>query len=146
MKKILIALSLVFLLSSFSKDLKPTLSYAIVFGGCFEKDKVTLKVNNVMLIDNYEIISDKMFRGNSNLGISQAGGKIQIRMNDKLIYKAAVKLKGHIVFDFLVNNKPYHYEVQLKNGRIFLVEFCNSKNVKGQSMTFEQRKTPVLVL
>lgn len=143
MKIIFILICFTLLSNSFGTSTEKYSSFSIVFGGCFEKDRISLKVNESEIFTNYEVISDKMFRGISNLTVNQIHNKLIITHNGKDIYMPFIRLFKKIKIDILVNDIHYQYEAELKHGNTFIFGFCNSQNLRDRKLTFEQKSISI---
>ena len=63
--------------------------YSIVFGGCFNNDVLSLKINNTKVFDNIKVDNgDPVKRG--NLSLTQADKKINLFYKGKAISKKKV--------------------------------------------------------
>lgn len=146
----LTALIFCFLFSSytvFSHTVKEEFDYSIVFGGCFEKDIVSLKINNTSIFNNYTVENKNAVK-KGNLSLTQANRKIHLFYNGQEKYKGRVNFNFYLNLDVTVNNKASKFKVDLRKGKVILVEFCPADNATENSkkLTIEQMQEQVIFM
>ena len=132
--------------TAFSHPAKEDFDYSIVFGGCFEKDIVSLKINNTAIFNNYKVENKNVVK-KGNLSLTQANRKIHLFYNGQEKFKSKVNFSFYLNIDVTVNNKPNNFKVDLRKGKVILVEFCpvnNSENSK--KLTIEQMQEQVIFM
>lgn len=144
------ALILYFLFLSytvFSHSAKKDFDYSIVFGGCFEKDVVSLKINNTSIFSNYKVENKNALK-KGNLSLTQANRKIHLFYNGQEKYKEKVNFNFFLNIDVTVNNKPNKFKVDLRKGKVIVVEFCPAGNESESSkkLTIEQMQEQVIFM
>src|SRR5688572_21454527 len=105
-----------FLVSSytvFSHPAKEDFDYSIVFGGCFEKDIVSLKINNAPIFNNYKVENKNTVK-KGNLSLTQVNKKIHLFYNGQEKYKGRVNFSFYLNIDVTVNNKTNKFKVDLR--------------------------------
>ena len=145
-----IAIIFCFLISSypvFSHPSKEDFDYSIVFGGCFEKDVVSLKINNTSIFNNYKVENKNAVK-KGNLSLTQANKKIHLFYNGQEKYKGRINFSFYLNIDVTVNNKASKFKVDLRKGKVIVVEFCpadvSSENSK--KLTIEQMQEQVIFM
>src|SRR5688572_10652725 len=68
------------------------IEYAIVFGGCFEKSVISLKINNKPVFEKYRLGFEKV----GNLSLKQTESGINVFYNGKEKHHSKIKV-GHLV-------------------------------------------------
>jgi hypothetical protein len=144
------ALILYFLFSFytvFSHPAKEDFDYSIVFGGCFEKDVVSLKINNTPIFNNYKVENKNAVK-KGNLSLTQANRKIHLFYNGQEKYKGKVNFNFYLNIDVTVNNKPNKFKVDLRKGKVIIVEFCpaNNESESSKKLTIEQMQEQVIFM
>jgi len=145
-----IAITFCFLISSytvFSHPAKEDFDYSIVFGGCFEKDIVSLKINNTSIFNNYKVENKNTLK-KGNLSLTQANKKIHLFYNGQEKYKVRVNFNFYLDMDVTVNKKLNKFKVDLRKGKVILVEFCPANNASENSkkLTIEQMQEQVIFM
>src|SRR6186997_1342902 len=105
----------------FSHPPKEDFDYSIVFGGCFEKDVVSLKINNTSIFNNYKVENKNALK-KGNLSLTQANKKIHLFYNGQEKYKGRVNFSFYLNIDVTVNNKASKFKVDLRKGKVIVVE------------------------
>ena len=133
--------------SSFANPPGKDFDYFIIFGGSFDKDIVSLKINNCSIFKNYKVESgDSTIKG--SLSLKQSDNKMNLQ------YNGNQKITSKIIFDHIleieitVNRHVNHFKVDLRKGRIILFEFCPDKNAASEikKLTIDQFEEPVLFI
>ena len=132
--------------SAFSHSTKEDFDYSIVFGGCFEKDVVSLKINNRSIFNNYKVENrDAVKKG--NLSLTQSNKKIHLFYNGQEKYKGKVSFDYYLNIDVTVNNKPNRFKIDLRKGKVILVENCPIENASTtKKVTVEQMQEQVIFM
>ena len=124
---------------------KTDFDFFIVFGASFEKDIVSLQLNNHSIFKNYKVEKrDSILKG--NLSLKQSNNKLNLQYNgsQRIITKF---IFDHILeIEITVNRKVNKFKVDLRKGKIILVEFGPGKNAtsKMKKLTIDQFSEPVL--
>lgn len=138
---------LIFTCPLFSHSTKEDFDYSIVFGGCFEKDIVSLKINNVPIFNNYKLENKNAVK-KGNLSLTQASRKIHLFYNGQEKYKGRVNFEFYLNIDLTVNNKANKFKVDLRKGKVILVEFCPVENASAatKKLTIEQMQEQIIFM
>lgn len=109
-------------------------SFSIIFGSCFTNDTISLFVNDNLLVDKLTVRSDTVL-GLARLYISQRldSNSLLIHYNRKEFFKPPVTLKPGFDLKILKGPETYYFKVNLKSGRLILIEGCQGKVVIRQS-------------
>ena len=142
---------LCFLISSYSvfshTTYKEDFDYSIVFGGCFEKDIVSLKINNTSIFNEYKVENKNAIK-KGNLSLTQAKTKIRLFYNGQQKIKGRVNFSYYLNIDLTVNKRTDKFKVDLRKGKVLLIENCQVQNSskKGKKITIEQLQDQVILL
>lgn len=140
---------LCFLASSYSvfpHSYKEDFDYSIVFGGCFEKDIVSLKINNSSIFSDYKVENENGIK-KGNLSLTQGRKKINLFYNGEQKTKARVNFKYYLSLDVIVNRQVKKFKIDLRKGKVLLIENCPTKDSKeGKELTLEQLQDQVILL
>ena len=131
----------------FSQSPQNDFDYAIVFGGSFDKDIVSLKINNNPIFKNYKVDNrDSLTKG--NLSLKQYNHQISINYNRNQKNTSRINFKNILKIEITVNNKPNKFNVDLRKGKILLIEFSMEKNApfNVKKITIYQIQEPVLFI
>jgi hypothetical protein len=120
--------------------------YSIVFGGCFEKDIVSLKINHASIFNEYKVENkDPVKKG--NLSLTQSNKKIHLYYNGEQKLKAKVNFDFYLDIDLKVNQQVKKFKVDLRKGKVILVEFCPVQDdPQTKKITIEQVQDQVILL
>ena len=143
-------LILCFLASSysvFSHTSKEDFDYSIVFGGCFEKDIVSLKINNTSIFNDFKVENKNAIK-KGNLSLTQAKKKIHLFYNGKQRVKASVNVSYHLNIDVTVNKRINKFQIDLRKGKVLLIENCSEQESSEEvkKLTIEQLQDQVILL
>ena len=132
--------------AAFSHSAKEDFDYSIVFGCCFEKDIVSLKINNRSIFHNYKVENrDAVKKG--NLSLTQSNKKIHLFYNGQEKYTGKVNFGFYLEIDLTVNNKPNKFKIDLRKGKVILVENCPIENAStNKKVTVEQMQEQVIFM
>ena len=133
--------------SVFSHTYKEDFDYSIVFGGCFEKDIVSLKINNTSIFNEYKVENKNAIK-KGNLSLTQAKTKIHLFYNGKQKIKGRVNFSYYLNIDVTVNNRVNKFKVDLRRGKVLLIENCQIENssARDKKITIEQLQDQVILL
>ena len=141
-------ISVAFLLASFigfSAHKKTNYDYYIIFVGEFENDKISLAINKKHVIDNYRLENiDPTKRG--NLSITQHDDYITIAYNGKEIKQSKISVDFDLSLDISVNDKKKVFRVNLKKGKVILVDYTPKTEATKKVLSVEQLQEPVLLI
>ena len=121
--------------------------YSIILGDCFNRDTVSLSINNRPIFTNYTIDNkDSLIKGNLNLAQYVQGIRINFNGKEKIL-KA-------IPFDYLldikvtVNRKINRFSLDMRKGNIILLDFCPEKDDQSatRKLTASQLQEPFLLM
>lgn len=132
--------------TAFSHTTRDDFDYSIVFGGCFEKDIVSLKINNRSIFNNYKVENrDAIKKG--NLSLTQADKKIHLFYNGQERFTGKVSFGFYLDIALTVNNKINKFKIDLRKGKVILVENCPiEKGSSTKKVTIEQMQEQVIFM
>ncbi len=141
---------LCFLVSSysvFSHTYKEDFDYSIVFGGCFEKDIVSLKINNTSIFNSYKVENKNAIK-KGNLSLTQARKKIHLFYNGQQKIKGRVNFSHYLNIDVTVNQQVNKFKIDLRKGKVLLIENCPEQDSleEAKKLTIEQLQDQVILL
>ena len=141
--------SFCFLLSTYSAlshSAKEDFDYSIVFGGCFEKDVVSLKINNRSIFNSYKVENRNAIK-KGNLSLTQSNKKIHLFYNGQEKFTGKVSFDYYLNIDLTVNNKQNKFKIDLRKGKVILVENCPIENASNnKKVTVEQMQEQVIFM
>ncbi len=141
--KTLLILLLLIPLSLFAQKKNYNFEFTFVFGDCFRGDSVDVKIQNL------PIISGKVnsgTAGKANLSITQQYNYLSIFYNGKTTKAKKINSNPSLKVEFCLNGQWYIYNFNLKNGVIFLIQYCNDEKTKKKIFTVEQGNEPLLFI
>ena len=145
MKTIFSLLLLLFSCTAFSSDKPTAYDYYIIFVGEFKNDKISLAINKKSVITNCSLEnSDPAKKG--NLSISQNNNYITIAYNGKTIKKSKVSVDFTLDLDITVNSKKKGFQINLKKGKVVLVDYSSSHESPAKELSIEQVQEPILLI
>ena len=112
--------------SVFSHTYKEDFDYSIVFGGCFEKDIVSLKINNTSIFNDYKVENKNVIK-KGNLSLTQAKKKIYLFYNGQQKVKEKVNFSYYLNIDVTVNKRINKFQIDLRKGKVILIENCSQQ-------------------
>ena len=121
--------------------------YSIVFIGGFKNDIVSLSINKILIVDQYKVANvDSLKKG--HLSLTQSDKEIKIFYNGRQIIKSKIELDFLIDIDITVNKKLKKYKLDLRKGKVILVDYCINANLSQGSkrIMVEQLQEPVIFL
>lgn len=116
------------------EKLDKKVSFSVIFGSCFTNDTVSVFVNDNLLVDKLTIQSDTIL-GLAKLYISQRldSNSLLIRYNREEIFQPPIKLKSAFDLKILKGQETFYFKINLKSGRLILVDGCQGKVMIRQS-------------
>jgi hypothetical protein len=120
--------------SKHPEKLDKKVSFSVIFGSCFKNDTVSVFINDNLLVDKLTIQSDTVL-GLAKLYISQRLDSIPllIRYNREEFFQPPIKLKPAFDLKILKGQETYYFKINLKSGRLILVDGCQGKVMIRQS-------------
>lgn len=140
-----ILLLTVFILSqSFGRHFNPSAGsdYSIVFGGCFQNDKLGLSINRQTIFTQW-LVNNADAANQGNLSLSQKGDRLIVYYNGKEISRKAVRFDFNLELKLVLNGKTKTYKADLRRGKLLLFDYCLKD--KSKTLTMEQVQEPVLL-
>ena len=133
--------------SVFSHTYKEDFDYSIVFGGCFEKDIVSLKINNTSIFNDYKVENKNAIK-KGNLSLTQAKKRIHLFYNGQQKLKGRVNFTYYLNIDVTVNKRINKFKVDLRKGKVMLIENCAmpGSSEETKKLTIEQLQDQVILL
>ena len=119
--------------------------YSIVFIGGFKNDIVSLSINKILLVDQYKVANvDSLKKG--HLSLTQSD-EIKIFYNGREITKSKISVDFLIDIDITVNKKLKKFKLDLRKGRVILVDYCINGNISPdiKRIKIEQIQEPVIL-
>jgi|GEM_PF-3516129 hypothetical protein len=120
--------------------------YSIVFIGGFKNDIVSLSINKILLVDQYKVANvDSLKKG--HLSLTQSD-EIKIFYNGREITKSKISVDFLIDIDITVNKKLKKFKLDLRKGRVILVDYCINGNISPdiKRIKIEQIQEPVILM
>ena len=133
--------------SVFSHTYKEDFDYSIVFGGCFEKDIVSLKINNTSIFNDYKVENKNAIK-KGNLSLTQAKKKIHLFYNGQQKVKGRVNFSYYLNIDVTVNKRINKFQIDLRKGKVLLIENCpqQESSQEEKKLTIEQLQDQIILL
>lgn len=121
--------------------------YNIILGGCFNKDKVSLSINNKSVFTNY-IIDNRDSLSKGNLNLSQDVQGIRINYNGKETSRKAIPFEYLLNIKVTVNRKVSRFSLDMRKGNIILLDFCPDKDdqTSTRKLSASQLQEPYLLM
>lgn len=116
--------------------------YLIVFGNCFEKEPISLKINNVLIFEGYEIASGKDNQ-RGNLSIKQSANGLEIFYNGKHHSISKVDFNYVLNIEVTLDKKVNTYSVDLRKGKVVVFQNCYQSTKK---LSVEQIQEQVFLM
>lgn len=141
--KILFTIALLFVTTAVFCHDRGDLEYAIVFGACFEKSVISLKVNNKPVFDKYRLGFEKL----GNLSLKQTAKGINVYYNGKEKYHSKIKVDHIVNLAVTVNGIANNFTIDLRKGNILLLDSCNDNQpTASKKLSIEQRQEAVILM
>ena len=138
----LLLLLLTATVTAFSHSTK-NLEYAIVFGGCFEKSVISLKINNKPVFDKCRLGFEK----EGNLSIKQTEEEIQLFYNGQEKHQSRINVDHLLKMAVTVNGSVTNFTVDLRKGNILVIDFCSDKQPNNEKkLTIDQRQEALILM
>ena len=148
MKKALLFFCLfLFSASVFPGVSKTDFDFFIIFDGSFDKDIVSLKINDRSIFKNYKVENrDSIIKG--NLSLIQSNNKMNLQYNRSEKITTKFIFNRILEIEITVNHQVNKFRVDLRKGKIIVVEFCPDKNLvsKVKEITIDQFEEPFLLI
>ena len=142
MKKLLILSACIICSFVASSGDKAPVDYSIVFGGCFEKDIVTLSINKKKVLSNYKLENQNEIK-KGHLSLTQTGNKIYIFYNRNQKSVAKIPIDFILDIQIIINNQTQNLKIDLRKGKVIVLDFCNAE--AGRKLSCEQVQEPVVL-
>jgi hypothetical protein len=145
MRKVLFSLVLSGLsLLAFANPPKDLYEYYIVFAGSFRNDVVSLSINKQLVCNRY-VIENTDPDKKGNLSIAQYENNINIAYNGKQITKSRIPVDFKLDLAITVNGKKKQFNINLKKGKIILIDFQKDPATNQKDLTIEQLQEPFIL-
>ena len=133
--------------TAFSHVPKKDFDYSIVFGGCFDKDIVSLRINNTSIFEQYQV-DNKNAATRGNLSLTQASNKINLFYNGKQKFRGKVKVSFYLNIELVVNKQVKKFKVDLRKGKVILFDYCAGEEGRSETkkITVEQLQEEVIFM
>ncbi|HKZ65173.1 MAG TPA: hypothetical protein VJ111_02390 [Chitinophagaceae bacterium] len=121
--------------------------YSIILGDCFNRDTVSLSINNHAIFTNYTIENtDSLIKG--NLSLTQYIQGIRINYNGKEKILKAIPVDYLLEIKVTVNRKINRFSLDMRKGNIILLDFCPEKvnQPATRKLTASQLQEPFLLM
>ncbi len=116
--------------------------YLIVFGNCFEKEPISLKINDVIIFEGYQIASGKEEQ-RGNLSIKQSENGIEIFYNGKHQSISKVDFDHVLNIEVTLDKKVNTYNIDLRKGKVVVFQNCSQTTKK---LSVEQIQEQVFLM
>ena len=145
-KSILFFCLLVCSYTVFSHTTTEDFEYSIVFGGGFDKDLVSLRINNTSIFENYKVDNKNAIK-KGNLSLTQTNKKINLFYNGQQKHKGKVNFSHYLNIDLIVNNQVKKIKIDLRKGKVILFD-CTVSQAKqtAKKITVEQLQEEVIFM
>jgi hypothetical protein len=122
------------------------LDYSIVFGGCFENDLVSLKINKRPVLKSFQVENRNAIK-KGNLSLTQSPDGITLFYNGTEIKKSGVRIGFLIDIEVEVNKQVKKFKVDLRKGKVVVIENCTANTTsKEKKITLEQLQEPMIFM
>ncbi|RYZ25522.1 MAG: hypothetical protein EOO10_18060 [Chitinophagaceae bacterium] len=141
-------LSLAILLSSllsFAATDKITYDYYIIFVGEFKHDKISLSINKKTIINNY-VLENTDPAKQGNLSITQNDDYLIVAYNGKEIKRSKISVDFDLALDISVNDRKKAFHVNLKKGKVILIDYTPKSFDAKKELSVEQVQEPLLLI
>lgn len=141
-------ISLAFLLCSFigfTSNKNTGYDYYIIFVGEFEHDKISLSINKKSIINNY-VLENTDPAKQGNLSITQNDDYLIVAYNGKEIKRSKISVDFNLALDISVNEKKKAFRVNLKKGKVILVDYTPKSADTKKELSVEQVQEPLLLI
>ena len=119
------------------------LEYAIVFGACFEKSVISLKINNKTVFDKCRLGFEK----EGNLSIKQSENDLEVFYNGEEKHRSPIDIDHTLKIAVTVNGKSSHFTIDLRKGNILVIDFCGDKqSTAKRKLTIDQRQEALILM
>jgi predicted P-loop ATPase/GTPase len=126
--------------TSFGQNSKDSLQFSIYFASGFNRDSLSLQINNTNIFENKFATTD-LSDGITNIHIYQNQNNLRIWKDKKL---PPLKFKDLLVLDIKLNGRLEKVIVDLSNGKYVLIDKCvkevNCLNNKELTVTQLKRQ------
>ncbi len=139
--KQLLTIILVLISGSVFSHPSSDIEYAIVFGDCFEKAVISLKINNKPIFENYRL----GFEQAGNLGLKQTEKGIDVFYNGKEKHHSKIKVEHLVNLSITVNDRSENFVLDLRKGNILMFNFCSDKQ-DAKKLSIEQRQEALILM
>ena len=131
----------------FSHTAKEDFDFSIIFGGCFDKDIVSLKINNSIIFDHIRV-DNRNNKLKGNLSLTQAKRKISLFYNGQKKFKNYISYNYFLTLDVTVNDKVEQFKIDLRKGKVIVIEHCIDPNYQQskKKLSFEQVQEEVIFI
>ena len=145
MRKVIFSFILLCLsILAFANPPRDQYDYYIVFAGSFKNDVVSLSINKQRVCNKFVIENtDSSKRG--HLSIAQYENNINIAYNGKQITRSGIPVNFLLDLDITVNGKKKRFTINLKKGKVILVDFMEDSSSNQKNLMIEQLQEPLLM-
>lgn len=120
--------------------------YSITFAGCFDNDKVALKLNGLAIIETTFVNSNPVL-SITNVGVFQNKKGIWLSSGDKKQRFPPIGVSDSLSISIFLNGGWNDFKVDLRNGKTMLINAC-FEQLRGKNkrkVTVDQHKGTVLL-
>ena len=131
--KILLICGFLLSLSVKGQDYKD-IEFSIILGDCFKNDTISMIINGKTIFDSSVVTSD-FSTGLTELSTYQDKKNLIVieRSNKKELAK--LEIRKSIIISFIIKNKEnYSKTLNLKKGKIIVIDYCNRQTETGKVM------------
>lgn len=144
MKTAIAIFALLYSTIAFSHTAKEEADYTIIFGACFDKDLISMKINDVPVFYEYKIGAQ---HNGGNLSLKQHTNKIDIFYNGQQRSKPPIDFNYYLYLEIKVNNQINKFKLDLRKGKVAIFQKCSAPfDDKQVKIKAEQINEPVLLM
>jgi len=121
------------------------LDFSLILADCYKNDTISISINDIKIIES-EIVTSDFSTGLTNISIFQDKKNLVIHSNKAESTKAKISLDKNIKVKLTVGKREYSKNINLKKGKIIVVDYCNRQNDKREitkTIDFQQHKKTV---
>jgi hypothetical protein len=120
--------------------------YSIAFAGCFENDKVALKLNGIVVMEPVRVTSNPVL-GITKVGVFQDKEAAWFSSGDKTQKLSPISVNDSLSISVSLNGRWNDFKIDLRRGKTMLINAC-LEQIDGKNkrmVTVDQHKGTVLL-
>ena len=145
MKTAITLLLLLYSTVAFSHTANEEADYLIIFGNCFEKDTISLKINNVPIFNEYKMGNEP---SHGNLSLKQSADGIHIFHNGQKKSRVGIDFTFYLDLEIKINQETAKFKLDLRKGKVVVFEKCAvpAFSKSPNKLKMEQMAEPFLLM